>query len=230
MPDFALQAINLHKSYQEGDGSLAILKGANLSVAKGERVAIMGVSGAGKSTLLHLLGGLEQLDSGEIYIASEAMHALNASASAQLRNRHLGFVYQFHHLLAEFTAAENVAIPLLLRKVGRTEALQQSMKILALLGLKNRASHRPSQLSGGERQRIAIARALVTRPTCVLMDEPTGNLDLDTATQIQALLLQLSHELKIALVIVTHNIMLASAMDSVLRLDHGLLQSDDSKK
>ena len=230
MPDFALQAINIHKSYREGNHSLAILKGANLAVAKGERLAIMGVSGAGKSTLLHLLGGLEQLDSGEIYVASEVMHTLDASASAQLRNRHLGFVYQFHHLLAEFTAAENVAIPLLLRKVARTEALQQAMEFLALLGMDNRASHRPSQLSGGERQRVAIARALVTRPACVLMDEPTGNLDLGTAAQIQALLLRLSYELKIALVIATHNTTLAASMDSVLQLAHGLLQPDGAKK
>lgn len=226
MSDLVLSARNLHKSYREGSKSLAILKGTQLSVASAERVAITGVSGAGKSTLLHLLGGLEQPDAGEIHIAGEALQATDVDAAARIRNRYLGFVYQFHHLLPEFSAIENVAMPLLIRHVKRDEALAQSRELLLAVGLDHRATHRPSELSGGERQRAAIARALVTKPACVLMDEPTGNLDQKTATQIQEVLLELNGRLQIALIIATHNISLAQSMTRVLRLEDGVLQEE----
>lgn len=219
-------AHDLCKSYQESGRRLEILKGAQLLVASGDRLSITGVSGAGKSTLLHLLGGLEQPDSGQIYLAGEALHDLDTDGTAWLRNKYLGFVYQSHHLLPEFSAAENVAMPLLIRNVKRAQALEQSMEFLTAVGLQDRATHRPFELSGGERQRVAIARALVTSPLCVLMDEPTGNLDQETAIKVQDLLLRLNDELQIALIIVTHSLRLAQSMGRVLELRDGILQGE----
>lgn len=226
MNDLVLAARNIHKSYKEGSKTFAILKGVELSIARAERVAITGVSGAGKSTLLHLLGGLEQPDTGEIHVVGEALRATDVDAAARIRNKHLGFVYQFHHLLPEFSATENVAMPLLIRHIKRDAALAQSRELLLAVGLGHRATHRPSELSGGERQRVAIARALVTKPACVLMDEPTGNLDQKTAMQTKEVLLELNDRLQIALVIATHNISLAQSMARVLRLEDGVLQEE----
>lgn len=221
-----LLARGLRKSYREGGRHLDILKGVDLSVNAMECLAITGASGVGKSTLLHVLGGLEKLDSGEVYIADEALHELDADGAARLRNRHLGFVYQFHHLLPEFSAEENVAMPLLIGGSKRSSALVQSRELLALLGLSARATHRPGELSGGERQRVAIGRALVTQPVCVLMDEPTGNLDQETAGKMQDLLLKLNVDLKIALLVVTHNLSFARAMGQTLKLQDGVLQQE----
>lgn len=223
MDKVVLQAINLHKSYQQGMRQLDILKGLEISLKAGQRAAIVGVSGSGKSTLLHLLSGLEQADQGEVYISGQAVHGLSVNQTAVIRRQCIGFVYQFHHLLAEFTAVENVALPLLLREEPRKAALNQGMAILNALGMEDRALHKPGQLSGGERQRVAIARAFVSKPECVLMDEPTGNLDQQTAIQIQDLILELSEEFKIALVVATHNPSLATSMGLVFRLSEGRL-------
>ncbi len=221
-----LRAIDLHKSYRQGNRPLSILQGVNLVLGQGQRVAVTGVSGSGKSTLLYTLCGLEPIDQGEIHIADLAVHRLKPDEAARLRRHHIGFVYQFHHLLAEFSALENVAMPLLLRELSRAEAMARSRSILTDLGMEDRLMHRPAQLSGGERQRVAIARAFVGRPGCIFMDEPTGSLDRRTAAEIQALALQLSDRFQIALVVVTHNQALASSMDIIYRLEDGTLQRE----
>lgn len=209
------------KTYTEAGSSLEVLKEIGLTVMRGERIAIIGSSGSGKSTLLNILGGLEAPTIGEVKVGGEALYEVSENKRAAIRNRQLGFVYQFHHLLPEFTAVENVAMPLLLGKEDVAIAKKKSIEILQAVGLGERLKHKPAQLSGGERQRVAIARALVTRPACVLMDEPTGNLDRNTASDVQQLMGQLNQELNTSFVIVTHDPELAHRMDRVLELREG---------
>ena len=220
----ALVAEGLAKSYWQGGRRIEVLKSVDFRVPRGARVAVTGVSGSGKSTLLHLLAGLDSADAGTVWVAGQRLQGLGASQLGRLRNRHLGFVYQFHHLLPEFTALENVALPLRIGGRGRAEAQRRAMALLDAVGLAERSGHRPGQLSGGERQRVALARALVAQPDCLLADEPTGNLDEETAAQMHGLIIRLSKDLDLACVVVTHSSELAGRMDTQVRLHAGQLQ------
>ena len=223
MSSTILSCTNLAKHFLQGETRVEVLRGVNLSVEAGERIAIVGASGSGKTTLLQLIGGLDLPSSGIVNIVGNNINELSDAARGELRNRAVGFVYQFHHLLPEFTALENVAMPLLVRRVPLKEARKQAQALLERVGLSARLEHRPSQLSGGERQRAAVARALVTRPQLVLADEPTGNLDGANATQVFELMLELNREVGTALVIVTHAPELAARMQRVLTLKDGVL-------
>lgn len=223
MNDVVMQCRDLSKTFVDGARSIQVLNQVSLELRAGERLAVMGASGSGKSTLLHLLGGLDEPSSGEVQLDGQPFHQLKESARCALRNRALGFVYQFHHLLSEFTALENVAMPLLVRGVSPGECKVKAESILERVGLSHRLSHRPGELSGGERQRTALARALVTEPLCVLADEPTGNLDNRTAAQIDDLLVQLNADLGISFLLVTHDQHLAAKMDRILYLENGSL-------
>ena len=223
MSDIVLHARNLGKTYSEGDLTTPVFANLQLSVKAGETVAIVGASGAGKSTLLHLLGGLDSATSGEVMVAGQAISTLSESARGHLRNKQLGFVYQFHHLLPEFSALENVMMPLLIRGTKVSQAKKEAQVLLERVGLSHRLHHKPGELSGGERQRSAVARALVTKPACVLGDEPTGNLDEKTAASVFDLLLELNREQGTALVLVTHDRRLAKKLGRTLELTQGQL-------
>ncbi len=218
-----LQARDVAKTFSDNDLSVNVLRSVSLDVVRGECLAIIGASGSGKSTLLHVLGGLDVPDAGQVSLLGQAYSSLSDDARNGVRNQHLGFVYQFHHLLPELSALDNVAMPLLIRRMKRAEAQARARVILEKVGLADRLDNLPSQLSGGERQRVAIARALVTEPSCVLADEPTGNLDSDTAATVFALVRQLGRDLGIAFVLVSHDLDLTAQCDRVLKLEAGVL-------
>lgn len=221
--DPVLQCKSLVRTFASGPLRVEVLKGVNLSVDTGSRQAIVGVSGSGKSTLMHLLGGLDIPDSGTVQVCGQDMSRLSDAERGQLRNRSLGFIYQFHHLLPEFTALENVAMPLLLRRGPIAKALEQAKEFLSRVGLSGHMKHKPAELSGGERQRVAIARALVTRPRVILADEPTGNLDRKNVEQVQKLMLEMNQELGMAFIIVTHDHTVAESMNTAYQLEDGRL-------
>jgi lipoprotein-releasing system ATP-binding protein len=227
MADAVLRCHALGKVFEDGGRSIRVLDGVELTLAPGERLAVVGASGSGKSTLLNLLGGLEAPSTGTVEVAGRALAELPERARCRWRNRHLGFVYQFHHLLAEFDATENVAMPLLIGGIGRREALVRARALLERVGLGERHDHRPAALSGGERQRVAIARALVAKPGCVLMDEPTGNLDPEASERILTLIEDLGRE-QAAFIVVTHEAAIAARMHRTLTLRDGRLASSDA--
>jgi lipoprotein-releasing system ATP-binding protein len=218
-----IEAKSISRVFHQGKLDVEVLKGVDFSVAAGESHAILGASGAGKSTLMHLLGGLDHVSGGEIRIVDNNLSRLSETSLGHLRNRHLGFIYQFHHLLPEFSALENIAMPLLIRRQGFTAAYDEARDWLTKIGLEQRADHKPGELSGGERQRVALARALVTRPDCLLADEPTGNLDQHTAAQMLELMLGLNREMNTALVVVTHDLSIAQRMQFRWHMHDGVL-------
>ncbi|OEF23540.1 lipoprotein-releasing ABC transporter ATP-binding protein LolD [Vibrio rumoiensis] len=218
-----LSCQNISKTYREGNLETEVLKGVSLEVNKGDFLAIVGSSGSGKSTLLHILGALDNATEGDVQLFDQSLLSLSANKQAKLRNQHIGFVYQFHHLLADFTALENVAMPLLIGKLKANEAKEKAKSVLEKVGLGHRLEHRPSELSGGERQRVAIARALVNQPDLVLADEPTGNLDQKTALEIYDLMRQLNKDFGTAFLVVTHDANLASKMDKQFAMQDGIL-------
>ncbi|WP_448549623.1 lipoprotein-releasing ABC transporter ATP-binding protein LolD [Thalassotalea fusca] len=219
-----LQCKQIVKTYQQGRIETPVLKGLDLVVPRGELLAVVGSSGCGKSTFLHIAGGLDTPSSGQVLINDVDIHQLSEKKRAKFRNQHIGFIYQFHHLMMEFSAMENVAMPLLIKGDSPKLATKKAEELLQRVGLAHRSHHRPSELSGGERQRVAIARALVTEPSLILADEPTGNLDADTAEQIYQLLRELNQQCQTSFVVVTHDLALAAKMDRQLRLDHGQLK------
>jgi lipoprotein-releasing system ATP-binding protein len=224
MSDVVLEARNVEKRFQQGPVTLEVLRGANVAIRAGERLAIVGASGSGKTTLLQILGGLDRPSNGHVFVDGKDIHELNERERGALRNSAIGFVYQFHHLLPEFSALENVAMPLMVRRVPVKEAKERAAQLLDRVGLGARLTHRPSELSGGERQRAAVARALVTQPKVVLADEPTGNLDGNNAEQVFALMLELNRERQTSLAIVTHDLRIAARMDRALEIDGGILR------
>ena len=223
MTEPVLQCKGVVRRFHEGDSTLEVLRGVDRVVGRAERVAIIGASGSGKTTLLQIMGGLDDPDAGEVIVDGQPMHGGSEVSKGDLRNRYIGFVYQFHHLLPEFTAQENVAMPLLIRRVPRSEAMDAAREVLSRVGLGERLRHKPGELSGGERQRAAVARALITRPQLVLADEPTGNLDAGNGEHVLRLMLELNEELRTSLVIVTHDHSIADRMDRVLELEAGQL-------
>jgi lipoprotein-releasing system ATP-binding protein len=218
-----IEARGIIKTYRQGKLDVPVLKGIDISIGVGETHAIVGASGAGKSTLMHLLGGLDHVNEGSISVAGQAIIGMSEKRLGNLRNRHLGFIYQFHHLLPEFSACENIAMPLLVRRQSHEQAQAKAGDWLARVGLENRAEHKPGELSGGERQRVALARALVTEPDCLLADEPTGNLDAKTAGQMLELMMDLNRQIKTSLVVVTHDLNIAARMEHQWRMVDGLL-------
>ena len=223
--DMSLVCRDVSKTYHDGDNQIAVLDNVSFELARGEKIAILGSSGSGKSTLLHILGGLDHPTAGSVEINKQVLAKLSSNALAALRNQKLGFIYQFHHLLAEFTAVENVAMPLMINGESKNKAEERAAALLEKVGLSHRIHHLPSALSGGERQRVAIARALVNNPSIVLADEPTGNLDNKTGAQIYALLCELSEQMGTSFIVVTHDIQLANSMDRVLELTNGKLST-----
>lgn len=224
MSNAVIKCDQVVKGYTEGPQTVEVLRGVNLEVGSGQHIAIVGASGSGKSTLLNVLGGLDKPDAGEVWVCGQPFSKLKDNDRGKVRNRYLGFVYQFHHLLPEFTALENVAMPALIGGVNKSDAKARAAKLLEQVGLQHRQDHKPGELSGGERQRVAIARALVNSPSCVLMDEPTGNLDGENASAVQQLMTDLSNRLNTSFIVVTHDLALASTMHHVYTLEAGTLQ------
>lgn len=220
-----LECRSVVRRFREGDSTLEVLSGVDLVVRPAERLAIIGASGSGKTTLLQIMGGLDEPSDGDVLVNGQTMANIDEAARGALRNRFIGFVYQFHHLLPEFTAVENVAMPLMIRRVTKAEALSQAAELLARVGLGERLDHKPGELSGGERQRAAVARALITRPKIVLADEPTGNLDAGNSEHVLGLMLELNEELKTSLIVVTHDHSIARRMDRVVVLENGKLRN-----
>ena len=227
LSNIIIEASGVTKVFRQGKLDVEVLKGVDFRVSTGESHAILGASGAGKSTLMHLLGGLDHVSGGQILVAGRGLGKLSEAELGRVRNRHLGFIYQFHHLLPEFSALENIAMPLLIRRVSRREASAEASLWLEKIGLEQRASHKPGELSGGERQRVALARALVTRPDCLLADEPTGNLDQQNAARMLDLMMELNFELQTALVVVTHDLGIAERMQHRWRMVDGLLNQEN---
>ena len=226
MTDTVLRADSVSKLYQQGTLDVSVLDGINLQIGKGEQIAIVGSSGTGKSTLLHLLAGLDVPTAGTVSLNGRNLSELSESERGKLRNETLGFVYQFHHLLPEFTALENVMIPLMVRRLPTEQVRNEAVSLLQKVNLSNRLNHKPGELSGGERQRVAIARALIIKPLCLLADEPTGNIDRQNAKTVQDLMVELDRDMNVALVVATHDLQLADAMNKIFRLENGVLKEE----